>query len=148
MYLKQDFTETTASLSKAHGVHQTTITVWTKEGAFPFARREGERTTLYFHKDCLKLTGGKLKDNRERGLYKDPIHIFEALPSHTAKPKRVEVNFDTTSLEARIDGLERMLKRIETKIHAVAEGRPLHGSEHFHKPSSVSIGSMIKKSVG
>jgi len=75
--VKEDFTLKTNDLAEAHGVSAGCITNWTKEGAFPYARRVGKTSTIFYPPRTLRMTGGEIKINIAHRKYIHPIIIHD-----------------------------------------------------------------------
>lgn len=154
MYQKEDFVITTTALASAHGVHTSTISNWTSAGAFPHARRGEGKSTLFYPNSTLRFTGGQIKTNIKYKKFKKPAFVFEETKpksdfKSTQPMKPMSSAFDLEQFLSQtadiLTGLDRKLTRIETKIHALAEGRPLEAAEHYNSGSNPKIGDMIKK---
>lgn len=155
---QEDFTLTSSELAEAQGVATVTINSWAREGAFPYMRKDGNQTKMWYHKDCANYNGGTIKNNRSISKYKDPVFL---LPGDTKPEPEVTPTISVELMEAidRTDrnlrealsvirDMERKLVRIETKVHAVAEGRDI-STARFHEDSKPpTVGDMIRSNLG
>lgn len=142
VWKKEDFTVTAEQIAKAQGVSTTTILRQSLDGAYPYMGRAKAKANKHFHKSCLTMLGGVIKYNRSVKKYVEPVITMDPEPK-TANPNP-STNQLLTRLMLKIEALDvkhtRMLTRMETKIHAIAEGKDL-------KSNNTTIGDMVKKSL-
>lgn len=134
----EKFSKRAADLAKAHGVTASTISNWTKGGAFKHAMRG---VIPLYHEECMTYTLGTIKQNISMGKYKNPEKRIP-VPIRD-KPIKISeaavVMGKLNAIIAQLEDVSRRLVRIETKIHN------FDGTNTTKHTST--IGEMVKKSL-
>lgn len=150
---KSDFTLTAKDLSTAHGVSDSCIYKWTREGAFPHLKKGSDKGGILYPAQAASFTGGRIKENISKSLYAKPIFLIEA-ESEPAPTKQgnliakhlMSISNEVRALSDEVYSLKKTLIRIESKLHAVSEGRKL-GFDNEMNLAKPTIGDMVRNST-